>query len=513
MQLFPKIALLSCAVAVASSAATVLALRSTDSEASIPEATNAAFDASKARINSFVPVSSVPGANTDFTQVAESTINGVVSVKNYQYANQRSQNQGYFIDPFEFFFGQQQQTPRQQQRKQSESDLMPVGMGSGVIISKDGYIVTNYHVVSGADKIEVTLNDNTTFNATLVGEDETSDLALLKVDASDLHVIPMGDSDQLRVGEWELAEGNHFGFNSTVRAGIVSAQGRAISEAGRTSNAPKLDSYIQTDAAVNPGNSGGALVNLRGELVGINSSIYSQTGNYSGTAFAIPTSIVTKVVTDLKQYGAVQRAMLGIAFSDLTPDLKKEKDITAVNDGILVREVSPGGAADRAGIEPDDVIIAINGVATHKGAQMMEQMSLYSPGDKVKVTVVRGNKEKTIEVTLLNNQGNTNIKQATNANDLGVTFKAPEASMLRQLGLRSGLQVAQVRDGRFKEAGIKEGYIIADINNMRVTSTEDVEKIYKAIMDDDQYDKVMFITGFYPTGRKTFYAVPLVTEE
>lgn len=270
-----------------------------------------------------------------------------------------------------------------------------------------------------------------------------------------------------------------------------------------------IESFIQTDAAVNPGNSGGALVNTNGELVGINTAIYSQTGNYAGYSFAIPTSIVTKIITDLKQYGTVQRAILGIAFSELTPKLAKEKNITAVNAGLYIGRIEERSAAMEAGLAEGDIIIAINGVETLNSGQLQEQMSKYRPGDKITVDYVRDNKKFTANVTLRNNQGDTKITKAKDMTDLGCAFKTVPGETLKQLQIRNGVQVVGLKDGKFKEAGIKEGFIILDINNTRVNSQSDVEKIYDMIVKSDDTDKVMFITGIYPTGKKVYYAVDL----
>ena len=322
------------------------------------------------------------------------------------YSNSRGGGGGFFNDPFfEYFFGSpqsgrgnRQQDDRRQPREQQ------LGLGSGVILTADGYIVTNNHVIDEAERLEVTLNDNRTFDATVIGTDPMTDLALIKIDASDLPVIPMGDSEGLKVGEWVLAVGNPFGFTSTVTTGIVSAKARSIT--GVTHSRPMgIESYIQTDAAVNPGNSGGALVTLDGELIGINTAIYSQTGNYAGYSFAIPTSIVKKIVSDLRQFGTVQRAVLGIAISDLTNEIAKEKGITAVTKGVYVNSVNDRSSAREAGIEEGDVITAVNGVTTGNYAQLQEQLAKYRPGDKIKVTFVRDNSTKTVDVKLLNNQG------------------------------------------------------------------------------------------------------------
>lgn len=443
----------------------------------------------------------------DFTAAAESTVNGVVSIKSF--ATPRGYNgygDGFFNDPFfEYFFGSPGRG--RQQREQPEAEQRQTGLGSGVILSEDGYIVSNNHVVDGAERLEVTLNDNRTFNATVVGTDDTTDLALLKIDADDLHVIPMGDSENLKVGEWVLAVGNPFGFTSTVTAGIVSAKARNISSItqGRSGG---IESFIQTDAAVNPGNSGGALVNLNGELIGINTAIYSQTGNYSGSSFAIPTSIVSKVVKDIMEYGAVQRAILGVSYQELTPKLAKEKDITAVNAGLYVAKVEERSAAFEAGIREGDVIIAVNGYKTVNTGQIQEEMAKHRPGDKISVTIVRDNKVREIPVTLRNSQGDTGITRSGELIDLGCAFIEVPEETARQLEINYGVQVSGVRDGKFKNAGIKDGFIILDINGTRVKTPDDIEKIHKEIQKSSG-DHVMFITGIYPTGRKMYYAVPL----
>lgn len=514
MKIYGKIALLACGVAVFSSAVTVMAMRA-NNDASVDSIISDTVIASNKTNNggALYTASQRPTPDTDFTHAAESTINGVVSIKSY--ATPRGYNYGgnqqMFSDPlFEFFFGNGNNRRRQQQQQQPEQQQL--GLGSGVIISADGYIVTNNHVIDGAERLEITLNDNRTFNAKVIGTDPTTDLALIKIDAKDLPVIPIGDSDALKVGEWVLAVGNPFGFTSTVTTGIVSAKARNIStmtNSGRSGGNMGIESFIQTDAAVNPGNSGGALVNLSGELVGINTAIYSQTGNYAGYSFAIPTSIVTKIITDIKQYGTVQRAVLGIKFGELTPKLAKEKNITAVNDGLYVGAIEDRSAAMEAGLKEGDVIIKINGAATHNTAQLQEQINKYRPGDKITVTYIRDNKEHTANVTLRNSQGDTKITKAADVMNLGCAFKTVPAETLRQLEISNGLQVSGLKDGKFKSAGIKEGFIILDINNSRVSSPEDVENIYNAIMKSNDYDKVMFITGIYPTGKKVYYAVDL----
>lgn len=460
-------------------------------------------------ICAFIAIScSLSAQAPDFTKAAENTINGVVSIKCYATPRGYGFGSDPFSDPFfEYFFGQRRQPQKKQEQEQQQT-----GLGSGVIISKDGYIVTNNHVINGAERLEIILNDKRTFNATVVGTDSSTDIALIKIDASDLHPIAWGNSDDLKIGEWVLAVGNPFSLTSTVTAGIVSAKARNISQITQ-GHSMGIESYIQTDAAVNPGNSGGALVNLNGELVGINTAIYSKTGNYVGYSFAIPSTIVKKIVGDIKEYGAVQRAMLGISFTELSSKQAKEKNITAVNSGIYVAKVEDRSAAFEGGIKEGDVIVAINGMPTHTTAQMQEQMNKFRPGDKVSVTYIRDNKEKTITVTLRNSQGETSLIKASDIFDLGCAFKEVPAETLKQLEISSGVQVVGLKDGKFKNAGIKEGCIILEISNKisnkKVTSKEDIEKMYNEIMNSNSPDKVMFITGIYPTGKKEYYVVPL----
>lgn len=502
MKNYIRMSLMTCGVAVISSVVTVAALASAGKH----NVVQTGGDQCERGAGKLYTVSSAVTPPTDFTHASENTINGVVSIKSYATSRGNSGMDGYNNPLYEFFFGVPgQRVPRQHQSTPQERQR---GLGSGVILSADGYIVTNNHVIDGADRLEVTLNDNSIYNATVIGTDPTTDVALLKIEADNLHVIPIGNSDELKVGEWVLAVGNPFGFTSTVTTGIVSAKARSVGAAAR-GRAMGIESYIQTDAAVNPGNSGGALVNINGELVGINTAIYSETGNYVGYSFAIPSSIVTKVVTDIKQYGTVQRAVLGVLFSELTPQLAKEKGITIVNDGILVGEVLDRSAAMDGGIKAGDVIVDINGVAIHNTAQLQGEISKYSPGDKISVRYVRDNTSYSTDVVLQNSQGNTNVTKSSDFTALGCAFKELSASQLREFRLSSGVQVAGVRDGKFKNAGIRDGFIILDINNTRVREKDDIEKIYNAIMRSGGTDKVMFITGIYPTGRKVYYAVDL----
>lgn len=511
MKLTGKILVLAAGTAVLSSAVTAIAMKQVLVPADEYTFSSPSTDAGAGR---FYTVGQSPVTTTDFSKAAESTINGVVSIKSY--VTPRGYSRGgrggggdFFVDPFfEYFFGSPQGNQRRQQQQPEQPREQQSGLGSGVILTSDGYIVTNNHVIDEAERLEVTLNDNRTFDATVVGTDPMSDLALIKIDASDLPVIPMGDSESLKVGEWVLAVGNPFGFTSTVTTGIVSAKARSI--AGTTHSRPMgIESYIQTDAAVNPGNSGGALVTLEGELIGINTAIYSQTGNYAGYSFAIPTSIVKKVVSDLRQFGTVQRAVLGISISDLTNEIAKEKGVTAVTKGVYVNSVNDRSSAREAGIEEGDVITAINGVATGNVAQLQEQVAKYRPGDKIKVTFVRDNSTKNVDVKLLNNQGTTNLTKAGDFADLGCAFKKLDEKTLRQLGLSGGVQVVDLKDGAFRDSGVRQGFIIYSINDTRISSPEDVEKIYKAIMKGNSDEKLMILRGVYPTGKRGIYAVDL----
>ena len=379
----------------------------------------------------------------DLTQAAENSLHAVVHIRSTQEAKTRTVQQA--PDIFDFFFGDGRGQQRQVQSQPR------VGFGSGVIISKDGYIVTNNHVIEGADEISVKLNDNREFKGRVIGTDPSTDLALVKIEGDDFPTIPVGDSEALKVGEWVLAVGNPFNLNSTVTAGIVSAKARSLGVYNGG-----IESFIQTDAAINQGNSGGALVNARGELVGINAMLYSPTGAYSGYGFAIPTSIMTKVVADLKQFGTVQRALLGITGTTLGTDLqmderlaeemKKKADELGVKEGVLIAEVVEGGSA--AGVlKSDDVIIGIDGKKVHKFTDLQEALAKHRPGDKVKVKVIRDKKEKEFELTLKNSQGNTKVVKDAGMELLGAAFKPVSSELKRQLNLGYGLEVTGVSNG------------------------------------------------------------------
>ena len=510
-----KLALMMVAAAILGSATTILATSGVERIRDIYIKSSADTTA-QTKDNSFVKTStravSVPNRYAgalDFTRAAESTINSVVSIKSFATPRQQ-QFYGNDFDPFEFFFGpgyggQGGSQRRQQQQPQQKSEPQPKGSGSGVIISEDGYIVTNNHVIEGAEKLEVTLNDNRKFNARVIGTDANTDIALLKISATKLSPIVFGNSDDVKVGEWVLAVGNPFGLNSSVTAGIVSAKARGLNKGNNVG----IESFIQHDAAVNPGNSGGALVNVDGELIGITTMIYSQTGNYAGHSFAIPSSVVNKIVTDIKQYGSVQRAVLGIQFTELDDDKAKENNITATTEGIYVNKVNDRSAAKEAGLREGDVIVGINGIDIKNGGQMLEQMSKLRPGDKATIKYIRDNKTKTTNVTFKNDQGTTRITKNSDFTSLGCAFTPLSADEKEELGISNGVKVSGVRAGKFKDAGITDGFVITDINNIRVNNQDEVEDIYNAIMRDKESDKVMFITGITTTGRKVYRAVDL----
>lgn len=456
-------------------------------------------------------LSAVNAQPIDLTQAAESSVHAVVHIR----ATELSKTRTVQVQPdfFDFFFGDGRGQQRQIQTQPR------VGFGSGVIISKDGYIVTNNHVVEGADEITVKLNDERELKGRVIGTDPDTDLALLKVEGDDFPTIPVGNSDDLKVGEWVLAVGNPFNLNSTVTAGIVSAKARSIGTTAANGQAASIQSFIQTDAAINSGNSGGALVNAAGELVGINAMLYSPTGAYSGYGFAIPTNLMTKVVSDLKQYGTVQRALLGIKGSDFTTDLQMNNEVVkemekrmeelGVKDGILVAEVIEGGSS--AGIlKENDVIIKLDGKKLHKFTELQEALSKHRPGDKVQLTIVRDKKEKEVTITLKNAQGNTKVVKNAGMEILGAAFKPIDADLRRQLNLGYGLEVTGVSGGKMADAGIRKGFIILKANGEPMKTVEDLESVLKAATQTPE--QVLFITGMFPSGKRASYAVDLGQE-
>ena len=443
----------------------------------------------------------------DLTKAAEASVNAVVHIKSTQLGKVQTVQQP--MDLFDFFFGNPYGGGGRQRQVQTQPR---VGFGSGVIISTDGHIVTNNHVIEGADEISVKLNDSREFVGRIIGTDPNTDLALVKIEAEDeLPTIPVGDSDALKVGEWVLAVGNPFNLTSTVTAGIVSAKARKLDVYGNSG----IESFIQTDAAINQGNSGGALVNANGELVGINSVLSSPTGSYAGYGFAIPTSIMTKVITDLKEYGTVQRALLGISGKDLNShfddEMKKKAEELGVSEGVWVKEVVEGSAASAAGIQADDVIVGIDNKKIKTMAELQEELAKHRPGDKVKVKLIRDKKEMTVTVELKNAQGNTKVVKNVDMDLLGAAFKELPDELKRQLNLGYGLQVTGVTDGKMKDAGIRKGVILLKANNQPLRKVADLEDVLKAASQSPE--QVLFITGIMPSGKRVNFAVDLSQED
>lgn len=441
----------------------------------------------------------------DLTEAAEKACGAVVYIKVVQVSKTQTVE---YQDPFDFFgdiFGRGQGGT---QRRQVQTPKREAA-GSGVIISEDGYIVTNNHVVENADDITITLNDNREFKARVVGLDPDTDLALLKIEAKDLPAIVIGDSDKLKVGEWVLAVGNPFNLTSTVTAGIVSAKARNL---GAHKNG--IESFIQTDAAINQGNSGGALVNTRGELVGINAMLYSQTGSFTGYGFAIPTTIMKKVVTDLQAYGTVQRAMVGISGMTLhdyidaqkVKDEKYEADFGTM-DGVYVAEVVEDGAAAEAGLKSGDVIVAIGDKKVTKMSELQEATTKYRPGDTAVLTYMRDKKEKTTSLKFRNAKGSTTVIQSKKMDVLGAEFKELTESQKKTLNLSYGVQVTNLKNGYLKSAGVPEGFIIQQVNNQRIKTVADLESVFKSTQSSDE--QTLWIWGKTPAGKVNAFAILL----
>lgn len=451
----------------------------------------------------------VPSQPVDLTYAAEKSLPSVVhilSTKNSKVQTVEVQSDpfsDFFSDPFGFFGNPGQGNGGKQKR--SVRTPKQQGSGSGVIISADGYIVTNNHVVADADELTVTLNDNKEYSARIIGTDKTTDLALIKIDGKNLPAITIANSEDIKVGEWVLAVGNPFNLTNTVTAGIVSAKGRSLYQNG-------VESFIQTDAAINPGNSGGALVNTRGELIGINAMLYSQTGSFSGYGFAIPTSIMNKVVDDLKKYGTVQRALIGIQGQDVKNyvDAQKDKgnDIDlGTMEGIYVAKITEESAAEEAGLKEGDVITAIDGKEVNKMAELQEILAKKRPGDKVSVTYLRDKKKATKTVTLKNEKGNTQVVKKADLDVLGGNFRAITDNQKQQYNIGYGLEVLKVNAGRLKNAGITKGFIIQRVNDNAIKSIDDLQEAVKDASTSK--DPVLYIQGIYPTGKKAYFAVPL----
>ncbi len=434
--------------------------------------------------------SGAPMALPDFVDAASLTVHAVVHIK-AEFARKSS----LYDDFFENFFN-----PRGRQG----GPAPVIGTGSGVIVSPDGYIVTNNHVVQDARNLEVTLNDKRVYQAKIIGTDPSTDLALIKVEETDLPYLTYGNSDQLRVGEWVLAVGNPFNLTSTVTAGIVSAKARNINIlSNRQGNT--IESFIQTDAAVNRGNSGGALVNTRGELVGINAAIASGTGYYTGYSFAIPVNIARKVVKDLLQYGEVQRAYIGVQIREVDAELARELNLGNIR-GVYIAGLAENGSAGKAGIKKGDVITAVQGMPVNTNAELLEVIGQYSPGDKVNVELERKGERKIFDITLTNEQGTTQRVKKEEPSflaDLGASFRPVAEDTKDALGIQSGVEVAELRQGALASIGVKKGFIITRIDRVRVSTPQDVAEALKGKKGG------VLIEGVYPGGVRAYYGLGL----
>lgn len=434
-----------------------------------------------------VKYASLPPSNSgdlpDLTSAAENSVHAVVHITVTQKGQYYNSNSIY-----DFLFGD----------GGNHSQQMPVrqGSGSGVIISSDGLIVTNNHVIDDADEISVVLNDKREFKAKLLGTDPSTDIALIKISASDLPVLRFSNSDNLRLGEWVLAVGNPFNLTSTVTAGIVSAKGRDI---GINPDQMKIESFIQTDAAVNPGNSGGALVNTRGDLVGINTAIASQTGSYSGYSFAIPSNIVQKVVADIREYGEVQRALLNVSIGEVNAETAKKYGLDKI-EGVYIVTAQPGGAADLAGIKDKDVITSVDGIDVNSVAELQEQIGKHRPGDKIVLVVKRDNKKKPFNVTLRNKHGDMEIVKGDNSDSIfGAKFVAVSDREKEDMGISHGIKITELGNGKFRDAGIKKGFIITQVNKSSISDAKDLLHIIKNSRGG------ILVEGIYPNGEVAYY--------
>ena len=426
----------------------------------------------------------------DFVDVSERTINNVVHVKTQFTPN-------YQVDPLmEFFWGGRVNNQPQ------------VATGSGVIISEDGYIVTNNHVIDNADNIEITLNNKHSYKAEIIGTDPSTDLALIKIEESGLPYISFGNSDHVSIGEWVLAVGNPFNLTSTVTAGIVSAKSRNINilKSDPRKNIFPLEAFIQTDAAVNPGNSGGALVNTEGNLVGINTAIASQTGSYSGYSFAVPSNIVNKITKDLLEYGTVQRAYIGVVIENIDQVKAEELDLKDIK-GIYVRETTETGAANEAGISEGDIITKIGNIEINSTPELQEQIAQYRPGDAVLVTYIRNGKETTTKVNLKDRDGNNKLVKHTVTKEstsiLGAKFNKIKESDKLTLKIKGGVQLNSIGNGELKNAGIEEGFIITRINKIEINSIKQASEILSETKGG------ILLEGIYPNGTSAYYGFGL----
>ena len=456
----------------------------------------------KDTVSSAFPISykatNVSVLNNDFSTAVDKSINAVVHIRTI------TERSNLIYNPFQsWFFGTRPQV----------QPYIQEGSGSGVIITHNGYIVTNHHVIKNADKIEVTLNDKRIYTAQLVGADPSTDLAVLKIDEENLPFIIFGNSDELKVGEWVLAVGNPFNLYSTVTAGIISAKGRSIhviENNPENGNFP-IESFIQTDAAVNPGNSGGALVNIQGELIGINTAIASNNGAYQGYAFAIPVNVVKKVVSDIIEFGAVQRAYLGVSITDIDANFAKEKNIQTLN-GVYVHDVLPGGAAEESGIRPGDIITKINDKEITKISELQEQLSKYRPGDKIKVMILRKNNPLSLEVVLKNKNNQTSLikrenKRSFNLTAFGASFEDITEEESKKLGIDGGVKITHLDPGKLMAVGIKKNFIITSVNKKKIRSVSELKEALENL--ENKNGSVVLIEGVYPNGIQAYYGFNL----
>lgn len=479
--------------AILSSSMTAVAVKTVDAHEA-----HAATDAPA--VERFAPA---PGQPIDLTYAAEKATNSVVFIKIT--INSKRQEVEYY-DPFADFFGDFFGNRGQGQQKRQVETPKRQGSGSGVILTADGYIVTNNHVVGEADEILVKLNDNREYKGRIIGTDKDTDLAVIKIEADNLTPIEVASSDDLKVGEWVLAIGNPYGLTSTVTAGIVSAKARSLHSQN------PVESFIQTDAAINPGNSGGALVNAAGQLVGINAMLYSQTGSYAGYGFAIPTTIMNKVVDDIRDFGAVQRALLGIAGTDVSNyiDMQKDKgkdvDLGTLS-GVYIQDVTNDGAADEAGLKEGDIITQVDGKKIEKFGELQEVMAKHHPGDKVKVTYIRDKRERTATLTLRNAQGTTTQLQSVDTETMGAALRPLTDEEKQELGLRYGLIVSSIKQGKMMEAGIAKGIIITQVNDREMRTLDDWNEVVKAA--NMTTDRVLWVRAITQSGLKRSYVVEL----
>ena len=430
----------------------------------------------------------------NFIYTSKKTTPAVVHIRT-TYEGRSTGMRSPFEDMFRDFFGERY-SPRERETPQRR------GSGSGVIMTSDGYIITNNHVVDNASEVEVLLNDNRTFIATVEGADPTTDIAVLKIDAENLTTVDFGNSDNVEIGEWVLAVGSPFEFRSTVTAGIVSAKARNIGILRDRSNL-QIEAFIQHQAPVNPGNSGGALVNLKGELVGINTAIATPTGTFAGYSFAVPSNLVRKVYMDLVEFGVVQRALLGITILDVNAELAEEKDLPVLT-GVFIDRVNAGGAADDAGLESGDVIVEINGMEIKNISNLQEQVAINRPGDKILVTFIRDGKTKTVNATLKNTLGTTEVVASTNSFTIdGAVFADVPKELREKLEIEGGAQVSKIDNGKWKSSGITKGFIVTSINKRNISDVEDLSTTLSQLPKDDG----VLVEGVYPNGVKAYYGI------